>query len=226
MLAMVGSGEYLPEMESVDRTLLARLGTNPQVVCLPTAAGTESAERIAYWTKLGEAHFQRLGVSVTSLPVIDRASADNPQLAARIRDANFVYLSGGRPDYLFTTLQGSLAWAAINEVVARGGTLAGCSAGAMIQGEKFFGFPGWRRGFGLIPGVTILPHYDEIPEAFVNPVRMLVARKMTVIGIESLTALVRGPDGQYDVLGPGGVIIWRRSGKTRYTAGPLPPDVL
>jgi len=41
MLALVGSGEYLPTMEPVDRQLIARLDAAPSVVCLPTAAGQE-----------------------------------------------------------------------------------------------------------------------------------------------------------------------------------------
>ena len=46
MLALVGSGEYLPRMEPVDRRLLASLPDAPRVVCLPTAAGTEGSKRI------------------------------------------------------------------------------------------------------------------------------------------------------------------------------------
>ena len=48
MLALVGSGEYLPAMAPVDRNLLARLDETPRVVCLPTAAGTKGPERIDY----------------------------------------------------------------------------------------------------------------------------------------------------------------------------------
>ena len=48
------------------------------MVCLPTAAGTEGSERIAYWSRLGVDHFTRLGASAEAVPVIDRASADDP----------------------------------------------------------------------------------------------------------------------------------------------------
>ncbi len=44
MLALVGSGEYLPSMEAVDRFLLGQLNTEAHVVCLPTAAGTEGTD--------------------------------------------------------------------------------------------------------------------------------------------------------------------------------------
>ena len=72
MLALVGSGEYLPAMEAVDRTLLDRLPEAPRVVCLPTAAGTEGPERIAYWSRLGVEHFTRLDAQAEAVPVVDR----------------------------------------------------------------------------------------------------------------------------------------------------------
>jgi cyanophycinase len=225
MLALVGSGEYLPPMESVDRELLARLGKSPRVVCLPTAAGREGPERIGYWSRLGVEHFTRLGAPAEALPVIDRASADDSALAEAIAAADFVYLSGGKPDYLHQTLAGSRAWKAILSVLARGGLLAGCSAGAMVLGERFFGFPGWNAGFNLAPGITVIPHFDEIPSAMTHSIRLLAGRQLIVAGIEGNTALVR--DGsRCEVLGSGGVTIWNGAGKTRYTAGALPGAAL
>lgn len=220
LLALVGSGEYLPAMEPVDHALLARLGAPPRVVCLPTAAGREGAARIDYWARLGIDHFQRLGVAIQSVPVIDRAGAENPEYAAAVAAANFVYLSGGKPDYLHQTLAGSAVWQAITAVLARGGLLAGCSAGAMILGEKFFGFPGWRPGFGFLPGATVIPHFDEIPAVMVQSVH-LFAGELTVLGIDGNTALVQDASG-YAVVGAGGVTVWNKAGKHRYGQGALP----
>jgi cyanophycinase len=223
MLALVGSGEYLPPMEPVDRVLLERLPAPPRVVCLPTAAGTEGPERIGYWTQLGEEHFKKLGAPVQSLPVIDRASANDPGLARAIAAANFVYLSGGKPGYLFQTLEGSLAWESILAVIKNGGLLAGCSAGAMIMGEAFFGFSSRNRqgGFRLLPGATIIPHYDEIPDWVVAPVRDWITHGLTLIGIEGNTALLAN-NHRMEVLGAGGVTIWNKADKNRYTQGPVP----
>lgn len=219
-LALVGSGEFLPPMTPVDRNLLERLVEPARVVCLPTAAGTEGAERIAYWMRLGADHFRQLGAATESLPVIDRTSAENPDYAAAIAAANFVYLSGGKPDYLQQTLAGSAVWQAIEHLLERGGILAGCSAGAMILGEKFFGFPGWRQGFGFVPGATIIPHFDEIPAVMVQSMR-LFAGELTVLGIDGATALVHG-DGGYEVVGAGAVTVWNKVGKLRHTQGRLP----
>lgn len=224
-LALVGSGEYLPRMEAVDRRLLERLADVPRVVCLPTAAGTEGSERIDYWSQLGVDHFTRLGAETTTVPIIDRASADDEVYAAAIAAANFIYLSGGKPDYLYTSLAGSRAWDAICGVLERGGVLAGCSAGAMILGEKFFGFPGWKQGFNFLPGKTVIPHFDEIPGALLSSMRLLSGHKLTVLGIDGNTALVKS-GATYEVIGAGGVTVWNKAGKVRYTDGPLPAMLL
>ena len=218
MLALVGSGEYLPPMEPVDRQLIERLDTAPNVVCLPTAAGQEGEERIRYWSDLGEKHFSGLGAKVESLPILDRAGALEIRWAERIAQANFIYLSGGKPDYLYRSLQDTPVWGAILAVHQSGGVVAGCSAGAMIMGARLLGFPGLQPAFGLIPGTVIVPHFDEIPAVFVKTVQFLAARDKTVVGIEGNTALVVDRN-QREVLGSGGVTIWNHRERTRYTAG-------
>jgi cyanophycinase len=221
MLALVGSGEYLPPMEAVDRDLISRLNQPARVVCLPTAAGTEGEERIGYWSHLGVEHFTRLDAQVQALPVTDRASANDPGLAKEIAAANFVYLSGGKPDYLYRTLAGSQAWDAIQSVLAGGGLLAGCSAGAMVMGEKFFGLPDVHAGFNLIPGAFIVPHYDEIPGSLSRLMGSLAGRKRVMFGIEAYTALVK-MGNHFEVIGSGGVTVWNKAGKIRHTQGALP----
>jgi cyanophycinase len=218
LLALVGSGEYLPEMQTVDRFLLEGLGSQPNVVCLPTAAGTEGQERIAYWANLGENYFRSLIVDVATVPVINRQDAQNPNLAEQVRTANFVYLSGGKPEYLLATLKGSLVWGAIQDVVARGGVLAGCSAGAMVLGEKIPGFPGWRNAFNLLEGAVIIPHFDEMPPWLVGVLRRWMGRESRMVGVPGFTALVvNGKSCQ--VLGKGNVTLWDRYGKRDFPPG-------
>lgn len=219
-LALVGSGEYLAGMDRVDRLLLDRVGGDPRVVCLPTAAGTEGAETIARWSRMGVEHFTRLGAKSKAVEVIDRKTADDDSLADRIHTANFVYLSGGRPDYLYKSLVNTKAWAAITSVLANGGVVAGCSAGAMIFGESIPSFPAiwpFRRVFNFLTGVVIMPHYDEIGQNFRRAIKMLAGRS-TLVGIEGYTALVCH-DGHGTVAGAGGVTVWGGAQKQRYTDG-------
>ncbi len=218
MLALVGSGEYLPEMEAVDRFLLEHLPSDPQVICLPTAAGAEGEERIGYWSELGLAHFNRLGAKVSALPVIDSASANELRYAEQIEQANLVYFSGGKPEYLYQVLNGSLTWQAVKAVLDRGGILAGCSAGAMIMGERIPGLMRWQNGFSLIPNSVIIPHYDEFPNSFLSGIKLMAGKRRTIIGIEGFTALIQ--DGsRYLVRGRGTVHLPNHPGKKSYSQG-------
>jgi cyanophycinase len=206
-------------MEPVDRFLVSCLRGPADVVCLPTAAGTEGPERIAYWSNLGTGHFTRLGAArVDALPLIDRPSAQNPSFADRIRSANFVYLSGGKPDYLYNTLADTPAWQAIVSVLDHGGVVAGCSAGAMIFGARTATgfFSGTQKAFGFLSDAFVLPHFDEIPGWIARLVPAL-AKDLTLVGVEGYTALVCTANG-VRVEGSGGVTIGRGGRRTRYTS--------
>ena len=220
-LALVGSGEYLAPIEPLDRWLMGRLNEPARVVCLPTAAGTEGDERIHYWSNLGVKHFTRLGAAqAEALPVIDRASAEDAGLAGAVKDANFVYLSGGKPAYLYQSLVGTAVWEAILGVLAKGGVVAGCSAGAMIFGERIptsLFSSNWQKAFGILPGLFVIPHFDEIPAVMLQGMRLL-AGKLTIIGVEGSTALVCSKGG-FEVRGPGQVVVIRAGQAKAYGEG-------
>ena len=227
MLALVGSGEYLPDVDLIDKTLLGRLAEPARVVCLPTAAGQEGAAMVQSWMDKGVAHFQRLGVPVTAVPVIDATTAHNPDYATIIRQANFVYLSGGNPGYLADCLAGSPVWEAILGIHQQGGVVAGCSAGAMIMGERIAGPRGSRDGFNLLPGTLIMPHFDEFPGLISRVVRLFSGRSLTMIGVDGRTALVvdnelAGENGRYEVLGSGHVTVFSSNSTQKYGQGERP----
>lgn len=223
--ALVGAGEYLPRMEPVDLELLERLGKTPKVVCIPAGAGTEGPDRISYWSNLGVDHFKKLGADVKAVEVIDKATADDQKLADQISDANFVYFSGGKPSYLYDSLKETLAWQAVETVLENDGIVAGCSAGAMIQGSKIMGMPSLGDGFGLLPNSVILPHFDEYPGFVSRASRLVSGTSITTYGIDGMTALYR--DGnKLEVIGSGGVTVITKGGRERYTHGENLPDLL
>ena len=221
-LALVGAGEYLPGMADVDRQLLERVPGEPLVVCMATAAGKEGPDRIAYWSNLGKDHFASLGARVEAVEVVDRATAMDASLAERISAANFVYLSGGDPHYLYRTLVGTKSGEAIEAVFTKGGVVAGCSAGAMIWGERIPRFlpppwP-WRLGFNKVPGTAILPHYDDFPTWFAWAFRVVNFNRPTMVGIDGYTALILSK-GQSVVRGRGSVTVWGKQGKRVFSDG-------
>src|SRR5439155_21584729 len=136
------------------------------VVVLPTAAAPDGSAVQELWVEMGIKHFSELGASVEPVMLLNRVNANDTGIVAQITAANFVYLSGGKPRYLLETLQGTPSWIAIMNVVATGGGVAGCSAGAMVLGGEVFDFPEiWRTipALGLVPGIAVIPHFDEIP---------------------------------------------------------------
>ena len=55
-IALVGSGEYLPQMLELEKELIndgVKNGKNPIYIQIPTADGQESENRIQYWKNLG-----------------------------------------------------------------------------------------------------------------------------------------------------------------------------
>ncbi|MEM9041334.1 MAG: Type 1 glutamine amidotransferase-like domain-containing protein [Actinomycetota bacterium] len=222
--AVVGSGEYLEPMVPVDRELLAVVGESPRVACLPTAAGREGERMIDDWMQRGVDHFTALGVEARGVRVWDRESAQATRWVDEIDDVDVVYLSGGHPGHLYDTLVGTPTWAAIERVIGRGGLLIGCSAGAMVQAERFLGGVRRRTGFGLWPGVVVIPHFDEIPSVALSAARRLAGSDLTVVGVNGDTALLRAGES-YRVIGDE-VTIWSRAGRSRHGPGPLAADQL
>jgi cyanophycinase len=198
-LALVGSGEYLPVMAKVEGALIE--GRPSRYVQIPTAAAPEGPARLRYWLDLGAAQAERLGVEQVPVVVRTRDEADSGDLAALIRGAGLVYLSGGHPQFLARTLRGTRVWAAIEAAWRSGAALAGCSAGAIA-------LTGWvpaartpaaepDPGLAVLPHLRVLPHFDRMTAWAPDLVARAAAGAppgTTVLGIDEDTALV-SPSG-------------------------------
>ena len=227
-IALVGSGEYLETMAAVDRRLLAqaRLASPIHVVCIPAAAGEEGNASVERWMQMGVEHFTWLGAYAQAARIIDRASADDPHWAALIEAADLIYFSGGDPLYLYQTMVGTRAWAAVETAWTRGATYAGCSAGAMILGAYV---PDVRSpdlkvypAFNWVACAFILPHFDRL-ESFrpgvTAAIRSRLAEGEFMLGIDENTALVGRPDTEWEVIGASRVSLFTRHAKGVYSAG-------
>jgi cyanophycinase len=222
-LALVGSGEFLPGSQTLDRALLATLTETPRVVILPTAAAPDGPVIFERWARMGVDHFEGLGAQAEAVRLQSRQDAISTNLAQRIADANLVYLSGGKPNYLVKTLRDTPCWEAIRMVFERGGVVAGCSAGAMALAGFLPGFGLFQPqpALGLAPNLIVIPHFDEIPKWLNGLSRFSTRNKtMTVVGIEGSTALVgAGTDQSWRVAGQGSVTVFSANGHKTYASG-------
>lgn len=229
LIALLGSGEYLPVMNTVDAYLLDNCGANgrkPRVVCLPTAAGQEGDASVNRWMKMGLDHFTALGAEVQALKVTDEKTANDLNHAAAVEEADLVYFSGGNPMYLYQTMKDSLVWKAAEKVWERGGVYAGCSAGAMILGREVpdFRMLGSRTipVFGVVPAAFILPHFDAIP-IFGKPLVAVTRKRLhdgeVMVGIDEDTAIIGRANEAWTVMGEAQAHVFTKNDSKSYVAG-------
>ena len=200
-LALVGSGEYLPAMAALEKSLIddgVKNGKQAKYIQIPTAAGRESEDRLKYWENLGKRQGDLLGIETIFLPIFNREDANNPDLANQITDSALMYISGGDPHYLAQTLMGTLVWDAIVENWSSGASLAGCSAGAMVLSSHI---PNFRllkstptAGLNLLPEIRVIPHFNKffkwIPESAAK-ILLHVPDDSILIGVDELAAIVK-----------------------------------
>jgi cyanophycinase len=225
-LALVGAGEFLPSIQTVDRELLLRSGGD-RVVIVPTASAPDGLDVFERWASMGVKHFQDLGARAVAVRALTREDCLLPETAAQIGDADLVYFSGGKPDYLYRALESTPVWQSVLRVLARGGVVAGCSAGAMILGAyipalRLRQLPArtalWRPGFGLVPNAVIIPHFDEMPRGMLRAWIAIRPSGTRALGVDRASALVGRP-GDWQVMGTGNVTVMDTGRETILRAG-------
>jgi len=197
-IALVGSGEYLPQTQALETELLRLAilrGKRNTFIQIPTAAGKESEDRLNFWKQRGADQAARIGCEVKFLPVLTREDAGNQDWISEIEGAGLIYFSGGDPVHLAEIFRDTPMWAAIVAAWRSGTSLAGCSAGAMAFGGKIIGI---RRshvteGLNLLPDIEVIPHYDKFLGWLPDRVSAAIIREdadTTLLGIDEDTALV------------------------------------
>ncbi|MEN9922676.1 MAG: hypothetical protein RIS09_190 [Actinomycetota bacterium] len=225
-IALVGSGEYLPEMMDLEASLLQdglRNNKKARFIQIPTAAGQEGSSRLQYWKNLGLQQAKRLGVEQVFLPVFTRNDANDPALANLIEESALIYLSGGNPGYLADCLRGTLVGEALFQNWQQGSSLAGCSAGAMALCDRIVGFKMMNNGvegLGFVSSMQVLPHFDRyfrwVPERAIGKL-VQETKDATLVGIDENTALLRRNGQEWQVEGHAAVHIFYSRTATRFT---------
>lgn len=215
-LAFLGSGEFEPWTEELDRWALSR-SRRPDGVALvaPAASAHEGDHVFDRWGHQGLQHYARLGVPAEILDLRVREDAFREDLVARIADASVIAFSGGNPARLAAILADTPFWAALRAAVSDGLPYVGCSAGVSALCDPAFDNesrrPGrmWKKGLAALDGVMVGPHWDAIDRWVPGATRFIlraVPEGQTFVGIDERTAAI-GDGVRWEVVGRGRVRI-------------------
>jgi cyanophycinase len=215
LLALVGGREWTDGC-TFDASLLHASG-GTDVVVLPTAAAYAHPERVvlqaAEW-------FEPLGGQVEGLMVLDRSSANDTGMAAVVRAARFVYLSGGSPLHLKSVLKGSAVFEALRDAWMSGAVVAGSAAGAMVLTDPMVDPRGGALtvGLGLVDQLAVVPQFgDGQEDAHGQKLERTVALApagLPVVGIPDRTALLRHGNGVWSYEGAGAPSVFLNGERT------------
>jgi cyanophycinase len=197
-VGLLSSDEFLRVAEPFDRALLAVTGPR---VALVFAADPRGAPHSA---RLGTKHYRALGATpiVTDVLIRDDATADN------VPDCDVLFLAGGSPAALLTSLRDTPFWAEALRRWRDGMTLAGSSAGAMLLcRHTLVPEPGdrrpsrWETGLGPIERVALAVHARSAPEPWLRRVRETAA--VPVVALDEGVGVILQPGAEPVVAGDG-----------------------
>jgi hypothetical protein len=251
LIVLFGSGEIAPSGQKIHDWVMRRISGPIRVAVLETPAGFQpnSALVAQEMAEFLEHHLQNYRPQVAVIPARRRGtpySPDNPQVVARLLQANYIFWGPGSPTYAVRQLRGTLAW---DLMVARhrlGAAMIIASAAAIasgtftlpvyeiykvgedlhwVQGLDFFG------AYGL--SLAIVSHWDNKEggadldtrfglmgrERFEGLLSMLPAG-VVVLGIDEHTALVMDLEaGQCRVMGRSAVTLLGKGKESSFRTG-------
>jgi cyanophycinase len=225
--SLLGSGEFQPWSEPVDRRLLEEADGDGRVLVLPTASAPEGKDVFERWGSLGLAHFARLEVPAEVLDLRGREDTDDPRILEKLEGASAVYFSGGNPAYLAATLADSDFLEGMLKQLERGMAYAGCSAGVACLNELTFDSDTtdvgevWKPGLSLVPKTLFAPHWDIVDTWIPGAADFIlgsVPEGHTFIGLDEDTAMV-GTGDTWEVMGRSGIHIRQDGREATYREG-------
>lgn len=210
-LLLEGGAEFGGGMRDPDRRALELAGGfDAPLRILPTAAAPD--QNHVHAGNNGVRWFRSLGArDVVSLPLIDRASANDEGIAESLREAKLIYLLGGFPHYLAQTLNGSLAWSAALEAYHSGAVIGGSSAGAMVMCQWYYDpYEGKiHEGLNLVSNTLLLPHHNTFGKTWAARLTEEMPN-VILLGVDEQTGMLdEGDVHTWTVHGAGNVTIYR-----------------
>ncbi len=254
-LVLFGSGETSRSGRQVHEEVLRRSPSPVRIAILPTPAGFQpNVDAVA--GRLADFVRQSLANHRPEIVVVDAkrrgrespgtADPDDPQVAAALDGARYVFAGPGSPTYMVRQLAGTLTWAAVRRAWQAGAGVALASAAAVAVGShalpvyeiyKVGDDLAWRPGLDLCADIglelAIVPHWNnteggaglDTSRSYVGRdrferLRALLPPSAVVLGLDEHTSCIVDPiAGTVDARGQGTVTVLRGREVTILTAG-------
>jgi len=223
-LVLFGSGEFTDSVDEIDKFLIKKYKPK-NIAVIPTAAGLESD--VKKWIEMAQAHYAKFNLPVIPVPIFNKIQANDTNLTDLVLEADWIFFSGGSPNYLLETLKDSKLWEKVLNRLDNGALLSGSSAGAMVMGQyvlspslrSLISRPKtiWTDAFMLVD-YTVIPHFDHFKKqpGLINKILNIQITKAGsyLMGIDENTAIIIDQTKPI-VLGLGGVEIHDINGTRR-----------
>ncbi|HEX8299116.1 MAG TPA: cyanophycinase [Rubricoccaceae bacterium] len=214
-LVIIGGGDRPAEVVAE----IVRLGRGERIVVVPAASGSPAEVGPAQAAEFVAAGFASAAVAL--------GHPDADSTVALFDSATAVFFSGGDQNRLTAALHSTRALEAIRALYARGGVVAGTSAGAAVmsrtmltgderrdagEGEAFATVEPKNvvtaEGFGFVSWAVVDQHFAARRRQNRLISVVLDDPDLIGVGIDEATAVVVGPDGAMRVVGAGSVQIF------------------
>ena len=254
-IVLMGSGELTATMVEVHKELLARLGSNPNVVFLDTPAGFQlNADQIS--AKAVEYFRDKVGhpMAVAGFKSKDAQSAiDSEKAFLTLRQADYILVGPGSPTYAVRQWEGTPIPDILARRVEEGGCLVAASAAALTVGArtlpvyeiyKVGAELRWADGLDLLGRIglnlVVMPHWNNaeggthdtrfcfMGEPRFRSLEALLPKGAHVLGIDEHTACILDLSRSEAVVrGIGGVTLRREGSELLFRKNAVVPlDVL
>ena len=225
-LVIIGGGARPPAVVAE----IVRAGRGERIVVVPAASGSPAEVGAAQAAEFVAAGFASAAVAL--------GDPDADSTVALFRGATAVFFSGGDQNRLAAAWGGTRALAAVRALWARGGVVAGTSAGAAVmsrvmltgderreagEAEAFATVePGnvvTAEGFGFVAWAVVDQHFAARRRQNRLLSVVLDHPDLVGIGIDEETAIVVDPGGAFRVVGARGVQVFDARGTAVETRG-------
>jgi cyanophycinase len=221
-LIIIGGNERREGGEAILQEIVNQARRKDDGHLLLVTAATHEPEGLA---EEYAALFKKLGL--TKMQVLDIRTRDQAQLEANVKmvdRAAVIFFTGGDQLRITSQMADTPVYRMMQETYAKGGVIAGTSAGAAAMPETMLASgngamtPRGIQDLGLAPGLALLPdvvidtHFSE--RGRIGRLLGVVAQnpRNIGIGIDEATAIVVKGGRECRVLGVGGVYILDASG--------------